>query len=131
MLTRFSVQGLSLVRDATLRLGPGLNVLTGEPGSGKSLLLTGLGLLLGGRARPELVREGVAEAEVTAELELDGSAAALLPSELGIAPGRLVVSRTLPRSGRARAELGGRAVSIAGLGDSMRFLLTLTAQHAG
>ena len=56
MLTRFSVQGLSLVRDATLRLGPGLNVLTGEPGSGKSLLLTGLGLLLGGRAKPELVR---------------------------------------------------------------------------
>jgi DNA repair protein RecN (Recombination protein N) len=131
MLTRFSVQGLSLIRDATLRLGPGLNVLTGEPGSGKSLLLTGLGLLLGGRAKPELVREGVAEAEVTAELELDDAAAALLPSELGIGPGRLLVSRTLPRSGRARAELGGRAVSIAGLADSMRFLLTLTAQHAG
>ncbi len=116
MLTRLAIQGISILSDVNLELGPGLNVLSGEPGSGKSLLLTALGLLAGHKARAELVREGVGEARVEACFSVAGEEQRF--------------ERVLARKGRSRALLNGRAVPLSSLNEAVSALLTVTAQHA-
>jgi DNA repair protein RecN (Recombination protein N) len=118
MLTRLAIQGISILSDVSLEFGPGLNVLTGEPGSGKSLLLAALGLLCGQKASPGLVREGVAEARVEAWFRLAGE--------------ERRYERSLARQGpkRTRALVDGRALPLAALGEEVRARLTVTAQHA-
>ena len=116
MLTRLAIQGISILSDVSLELGPGLNVLTGEPGSGKSLLLSSLALLAGQRANAELVREGALEARVEACFRVGDEERRF--------------ERVLARKGRSRATLDGRALPLTSLADGVRALLTVTAQHA-
>ena len=71
MLRELHIRDLGVIEDATLTLDPGLTVVTGETGAGKTMVVTGLGLVLGGRADAGLVRSGSDEAVVEAELELD------------------------------------------------------------
>ena len=73
MLLHLAVDNLVLIDRLQLELAPGFNVLTGETGAGKSMLVGALGLVLGGRARPDLVRRGAKEAEVAAQFELPPS----------------------------------------------------------
>lgn len=77
MLKEIRIRDLGVIDDATLRFAPGLNVLTGETGAGKTMVVQGLGLLLGGRATAALVREGASSAVVEGVLELPAEHAAV------------------------------------------------------
>ena len=90
MLHELRVENLLLIERAELRLGPGLNVLTGETGAGKTMLAHALDLLLGGKARPGIVRPGAAEAYVEGVFEL--------PDELRAELGRAACAATPTRS---------------------------------
>jgi DNA repair protein RecN (Recombination protein N) len=131
MLHELSVENLLLMERAQLRLGPGLNVLTGETGAGKTLLAHALDLLLGGRARRGIVRPGAAEAYVEGVFEL--------PDELRDAErtgGRvpdcaeeLVLARRVWPDGRTRAYVCGRAATQADLQELGGRMLSFYGQH--
>src|SRR5579884_3593208 len=109
MLHELRVENLLLLERAELRLGPGLNVLTGETGAGKTLLAGALDLLLGGRARAGMVRAGAAEAYVEGVFELpDGlSGDGLIADDAQ----ELVLARRVWPDGRTRAYLCGRSAT--------------------
>ena len=97
MLKRLSVRNLAVVEEAEVGFDPALNVITGETGAGKSVLMGALELVLGGRADASVVREGAREAEVEADF------------------GDAVVRRTVTREGRSRAWIDDESVSVAEL----------------
>jgi len=114
MLASLAVRDVVLIDRLALELAPGLAVLTGETGAGKSILLDALGLALGARAEARLVRQGAEQASVAAVFELPGEhpARALL-AEQGLADeGSLTLRRTLARDGKSRAFVNDQPVSI-------------------
>jgi DNA repair protein RecN (Recombination protein N) len=129
MLSELRVENLLLIERAELRLAPGLNVLTGETGAGKTVLAHALDLLLGGRARSGIVRPGAQEAYVEGVFELPQS----LPDELRerLAPDseEIVLSRRVGADGRTRAYLNGRSASVADLRDVGARLMSFYGQH--
>ncbi|HXG80931.1 MAG TPA: AAA family ATPase, partial [Sphingomicrobium sp.] len=133
MLRQLSIRDVVLIDRLELEFEPGLGVLTGETGAGKSILLDSLGLALGVRADTGLVRQGQAQASVAAEFELprDHPAFALL-SEQGIEPEPgepLLVRRTLKADGGSRAFAGSTAVSASLLRDIANGLVEIHGQH--
>ena len=133
MLRQLSIRDVVLIDRLDLEFEPGLGVLTGETGAGKSILLDSLGLALGVRADTGLVRQGQPQASVAAEFELpsDHPAFALL-SEQGIdpEPGEpLLVRRTLKADGGSRAFAGGAGVSASVLRDIANGLVEIHGQH--
>jgi DNA repair protein RecN (Recombination protein N) len=114
------IRGLGAIEDAELQLGPGLTVLTGETGAGKTMVVTGLGLLMGGRADPGTVRAGAGNAIVEGRLLVDpaGPAAARAIDAGGdVEDGELLLSRTVSAEGRSRAYVGGRSVPVGVLAE--------------
>ena len=112
-------------------MGPGLTVITGETGAGKSILVEALGLLRGGRASAEMIRAGCEEARVEAVFELP---AGWEVRERLLAEGRaveegLVVRRAVARSGRGRIHMGGSLASATDLAASVGKLVDITSQH--
>ncbi|WP_433354956.1 DNA repair protein RecN [Microtetraspora malaysiensis] len=109
------IQGLGVIDEAVLELSPGFTVVTGETGAGKTMVVTGLGLLFGGRADPARVRPGADRATVEGTLIVasDGKVAQQV-HDLGgeIEDGELLISRTVSAEGRSRAWLGGRTVPV-------------------
>src|SRR5947207_11975723 len=75
MLHELRIRNFAIIQQAALEFGPGLNILSGETGAGKTIILTALGLLLGGRASPDMIRVGEKDAVVEAMFELEGEAA--------------------------------------------------------
>lgn len=132
MLTCLRIRDLAIIDNLELSFGPGLNVVTGETGAGKSILVDALELMLGGRGRPELVRTGAAQAEVEALFELadDADLKAKL-GELGLeAEGdELVIRRILLANGRTRAFINGRMASTQQLTELVRGLADISSQH--
>ena len=133
MLRQLSICDVVLIDRLELEFEPGLGVLTGETGAGKSILLDSLGLALGVRADTGLVRQGQPQASVAAEFELpaDHPALALL-DEQGIAtePGEhLLVRRTLKADGGSRAFAGGASVPASVLRDIANGLVEIHGQH--
>jgi len=131
MLNLLRVSGFALIDEVEVPLGPGLTVITGETGAGKSILVEALGLLRGGRASAEMVRAGCEEARVEAVFELP---AGWEVRERLLAEGRsvedgLVVRRAVARSGRGRIHLGGSLASAADLAASVGKLVDITSQH--
>ncbi len=118
------IRGLGVIEDAVLELAPGLTVVSGETGAGKTMVVTGLGLLFGGRADPGAVRPGVETASVEGRLRVDPKGpVAARAEEAGaeLDDDVLVVVRTVSAAGRSRAHLGGRSVPagiLAELADS-------------
>src|SRR5206468_11181521 len=114
MLRQLAVHNIVLVERLELEFEPGLGVLTGETGAGKSILLDALGLALGCRAETGLVRAGQETAAVSAELELGlGHPAHALMREQGLAVDQgesLIIRRTLKTDGGSRAFIGGSPV---------------------
>ena len=129
MLTELSVENVALIEEATLGLSPGLNVITGETGAGKTLLATALQMLLGGRARSETVRSGANRATVEGTFVLPEEAGSRILNEaLGDLAEEveeedgLILRRTLTREGRSRCYVGGVSVpvkSLASLGERL------------
>lgn len=145
MIEFIRIQGLGVIDDAEIQLDSGLTVLTGETGAGKTMVLTGLGLLAGERADPASVRHGSGNAEVEGVWSLDSlrweQAAAALRERLEEAGAsidlevgaeteimRLVVARSVADAGRSRAILGGRTVPIAVLQEVADYLVTVHGQ---
>jgi DNA repair protein RecN (Recombination protein N) len=109
------IQGLGVIDEAVLELSPGFTVVTGETGAGKTMVVTGLGLLFGGRADPARVRPGADKATVEGTLivDPDGRVAQQVVDVGGeIEEGELIISRTVSAEGRSRAWLGGRTVPV-------------------
>ena len=107
MIESLSIRSLGVIDQATLTFGSGLTVLTGETGAGKTMVLTSLHLLLGGRADPAIVRHGNPAATVDGVLTIDEELQREV-EELGavVEDGALLVSRVVPANGRSRAQLG-------------------------
>jgi DNA repair protein RecN (Recombination protein N) len=129
VLQELRVENLLLIERAELRLAPGLNVLTGETGAGKTVLAHALDLLLGGRARPGIVRPGAKEAYVEGVFELDAGLRALLGDRLAADAEDLVLARRVGADGRTRAYLGGRSATVGELRDAAAGLLAFYGQH--
>ena len=112
MIEEIRIRGLGVIDDAVLEPHAGLTVVTGETGAGKTMVLTGLGLLLGGRADAGVVRAGHARAEVEGRLTEVSPAVVDRVLEAGgdLDDGVLLLARTIAAEGRSRAFLGGRSV---------------------
>lgn len=133
MLRQLSITNVVLVERLALEFEPGLGVLTGETGAGKSILLDALGVALGARADAALVRSGEETASVTAEIELPPGHAveALLDAQgVGVDPGEpLILRRTLKSDGGSRAFLGSASVPAGLLRDVGALAIEVHGQH--
>jgi DNA repair protein RecN (Recombination protein N) len=127
------IQGLGAIDEATLDLHPGFTVVTGETGAGKTMVVTGLHLLSGGRAEVSRVRNGAPRAVVEGRFEsLDGSTAARVAGEAGAEPdedGSLIALRSVNADGRSRAHLGGRSVPVGVLSELSDQLIAVHGQN--
>ncbi len=159
MLASLSIRNFVLIEDATLEFGPGLTVLTGETGAGKTLLTRALGLLLGERAEEGLVGTAGDEAVIEAVFLVDRAALEGLPDqvrdlvapppplpsspgdlddatrpgeatrEVRVEPLELIVTRRLSREGRNRCYMNGSAVTLAVMSESLSRLVSFAGQH--
>ncbi|HTU77137.1 MAG TPA: DNA repair protein RecN [Solirubrobacteraceae bacterium] len=129
MLQELRVENLLLIEEAQLRLSPGLNVLTGETGAGKTVLAHALDLLLGGRARAGIVRPGASEAYVEGVFDLPERIREQLGERLPADARELTLARRVGADGRTRAYVGGRAASVVELRDVGGALLAFYGQH--
>ncbi len=127
MLEELRVENLLLMERAELRLAPGLNMLTGETGAGKTLLAHALDLLLGGRARRGIVRDGAEEAYVEGVFALPPWLAG--DERLPSGAGELTLARRVWRDGRTRAYVCGRAATVADLQELGGRLVSFYGQH--
>jgi DNA repair protein RecN (Recombination protein N) len=129
VLEELRVENLLLVDRAELRLAPGLNVITGETGAGKTMLAHALDLLLGGRPKRGIVRKGAAEAYVegvfTGPIPSGGDLAERIPEDAE----ELVIGRRVWADGRTRAYLCGRSISLGDLRELAPSLLSFYGQH--
>ena len=132
MLRELSIRNLAVVEEAVVPFAPGLNVLTGETGAGKSIVVDALLLVTGARAQLDWIRTGADTALVEAVFEIDpaGPVAALL-DEAGHHPGdgQLVIKRELARSGRHRAFVNDGAATVGLLERLGELLVELHGQH--
>ena len=131
MIADLRITDLGVICDATMSFHPGLTVVTGETGAGKTMIITGLGLLLGGRADPKLVRSGTDRARI--EGRFVGSPSEVVDRMLAAggqldADGELLVARHLTASGRSRAFLGGASVPAGLCTDVTADLVTIHGQ---
>jgi len=129
VLSELRVENLLLIEAATLRLAPGLNVLTGETGAGKTVLAHALDLLLGGKARSSIVRPGAAEAYVEGVFDLDPAMRGAVGDLVAPDAEELVLARRVSAEGRSRAYLNGRSVNVTDLRQAAESLIAFYGQH--
>lgn len=115
MLTELRVSDLGVIGELRLDLGPGMTVVTGETGAGKTLIVTAISLLMGGRSDGSMVRPGASEAVVEARFE--------------VGENEHIVRRVIPASGRSRAYIDGSLATLAELGSLGAALVDLHGQH--
>lgn len=137
MLVSLAIKDLAIIDEATLEFGPGLNVITGETGAGKSIIVGALNLLLGDRARTDTIRRGCERAEVSALFyaEADGPAAQAL-RDLDLASGddeggplEVVIRRIVAPGGRGRVYINGQLATVGNLAEITRRLVDISSQH--
>ncbi len=134
MLLELRIENLLLIERAELRLGPGLNAITGETGAGKTVLAHSLDLLMGGKARTQVVRPGAGEAYVEGVFEVpaglwEDPELADLADRLPEDATELVIARRVGSSGRTSAYVQGRSASVADLKLLGTRLLAFFGQH--
>lgn len=135
MLVTLAIKDLAIIDDATIELRPGLNVLTGETGAGKSMIIEALSLILGDRARIDTIRRGAERAEVSGIFRLapDQKARAALARLELVDEGdgdELIVRRVIAPSGKGRVFINGRVSTVANLAEVTRGLIDISSQHA-
>jgi DNA repair protein RecN (Recombination protein N) len=127
------IQGLGVIEDALLEFHPGFTVVTGETGAGKTMVVTGLHLLSGGRAEVSKVRTGTLKASVEGRFELGGAETATrIITDAGAevdVDGSVIALRSVAVDGRSRAHLGGRSVPVGVLADLSEQLLAVHGQN--
>lgn len=131
VLEEMRIRSLGVIDDAVVELSPGFTAVTGETGAGKTMVVTSLGLLLGGRADPALVRIGAKSAVVEGRIAVpSGASAAVRAEEAGaeLDDGTLLISRTVSAEGRSRAHVGGRSVPVGLLSELADDLVAVHGQ---
>ncbi|MET7292885.1 DNA repair protein RecN [Streptomyces griseoloalbus] len=131
VLEEMRIRSLGVIDDAVVELSPGFTAVTGETGAGKTMVVTSLGLLLGGRADAALVRIGARNAVVEGRIAVpEGAAAVVRAEEAGaeLDDGTLLISRTVSAEGRSRAHLGGRSVPVGLLAELADDLVAVHGQ---
>lgn len=127
MLKELRIKNLAIIGDLSVSFGNGLNVLTGETGAGKSIIVDALGLALGDRAQTDMIRSGEKEASVQAYFELEDAVS--LP-DIGIDTSEdIVLRRTLSSSGKSRAFINDTMVSLQALAETGKALVDIHSQH--
>jgi DNA repair protein RecN (Recombination protein N) len=129
MIEELRIRGVGVIDDATLELHSGFTVVTGETGAGKTMVLTGLDLVLGGKADPGVVRHD--KAEVDARFVDTRPQVCERVEQAGgeLDEGALLIARTVAREGRSRAFLGGRAVPVSVLSELSDDLVAVHGQN--
>lgn len=131
MIEELRISSLGVIDSSTLELGPGLTVITGETGAGKTMVVTALGLLLGGRADSGAVRAGARQARVEGLITASaapGLAAAVEEAGGEVEDGGVVLARNVSAEGRSRAFAGGAAVPVSTLGGIAEPLVAVHGQ---
>lgn len=131
VLEEMRIRSLGVIDDAVVELSSGFTAVTGETGAGKTMVVTSLGLLLGGRADPALVRIGAKNAVVEGRIAVpEGTSAVVRAEEAGaeLDDGALLISRTVSAGGRSRAHLGGRSVPVGVLAELADELVAVHGQ---
>jgi len=131
MLLNLTITDFAIIDRLEVQFDEGFNVLTGETGAGKSIILDAFGLLLGDRARPDLVRAGASEATVEALFDLTGRddiQHAFMSAGFSV-DGELVLRRIVQSGGRSRAYVNGSLVTLAQLQPLSELLVTVCGQH--
>lgn len=130
MLRELHIENLAVIDAADLIFEPGLNVVSGETGAGKTILAHAISLLLGARADSGFIRPGASEASVEAIFSVPDGCFEDLEEEIDITDGELLaVRRRISRDGKSRAYLSGRTVTLGILGELTGRLLAFSAQH--
>ncbi len=131
MLVELRIRNFAIIEEAALEFGPGLNVLTGETGAGKTIILSALGLLLGGRASPEFIRTDAREAVIEGLFHFEGEAAipALSPEPRPAEQSELLIKRVIAEGGRSRVLLDGELATVQTLARVGSALVQVYGQH--
>src|SRR5690242_6361982 len=132
MLLELVVENYAVVERLRVHFHAGLNLLTGETGSGKSIVVDALGLLLGGRASADMIRTGASRARVAGIFDVKDHAGVrklLEPAGLEIEEGELLIEREILASGKSRAFVGSRPVAASLLKDLAPHLADIHGQH--
>jgi DNA repair protein RecN (Recombination protein N) len=131
MLTDLTIKNIAIIDSLQIAFTPGLTVLTGETGAGKSIIIDAVGLIMGGRASSELIRSG--EEEATVEAIFDISGLQHVREQLAAAgfdcDDELLLKRSISRAGKNRIYLNGSMGTLALLGDVTRCLINIYGQH--
>ena len=127
MLRELHISGLGVIEDLDLELHPGLNVLTGETGTGKTMVTVGLELALGRRGGSSMVRGGAGSAKVQARFDAPAGAMTEGWSE----DGEIVLARTVSAEGRSTARVGGQLAPVSALAELAAELVEVHGQHEG
>jgi DNA repair protein RecN (Recombination protein N) len=130
MLKLLKIKNIAVISSVELEFGSGLTALTGETGAGKSILIDALGLLLGARSSPDLIRTGEDQAVVEAVVE-SAAAAAVLEAH-GLPPaedGDIILRREIQASGKSRATVNGALAPLSVLRELSRWVATIHGQH--
>jgi DNA repair protein RecN (Recombination protein N) len=134
VLEELRITGLGVIDDTTLRLTSGMNVITGETGAGKTMVVTGLGLLFGGRADAGRVRADPGRAVVEGRLKVGGTLGDAVRTRITDAGGEadddgsVLLSRTVTAEGRSRAHVGGRSMPVSTLSELGEQVLAVHGQ---
>jgi len=128
MLKELKIKNLAIIDDLTVRFDGGLNVLTGETGAGKSIIVDALGLALGDRAQSDLIKSGEKEASVQAFFDLEEDIAGLPDIGIDLSEG-LLLRRTISNSGKSRAYINDTMVTLQTLAETGRLLVDIHSQH--
>jgi DNA repair protein RecN (Recombination protein N) len=130
VLRELHISGLGVIDDLDLPLHPGLNVLTGETGAGKTMITVGLALALGARASASLVRDGASAARVQALFDLDRATGAARGSlEAWAEDGDVLLARSVPAEGKGSARIGGQLATTSALASLGSALVEVHGQH--
>lgn len=128
MLRELRISNFAIIDELALSFGPGMNVLTGETGAGKSIIMRAIGLLCGGRASADLIRADADEIEVEGVFEL-GEEATLLEDNGLVAAGELLVRRVMNRNGKGRVHVNGSLATAGMLSQLGGRLIHVYGQH--